>query len=440
MLTGNTDSPYIGNTNATSSASQPAQEGSLLTTGPVGSGGISSVAASEVYAKPEKSRMLAEESVQTATSAPSALDPTLGTSSASDPDPVINKRTHSRLGSKSSATDQRRNGSAEIVRRSVPEQPLSAGTAAQSVTTAPTATPKFERKKKRGVARLISKLNCCGGSEDASAIDLDEHAVSPRKTSKVVSGQARQPTPVKKPNTSAAESNLTESKEMTEEKIGGPPYSTLKSAGEPKFQETPKSVAPMALPNPQSALVSNSEDQQIASEPPIVSQQTTAAQPNVPILDTKREVPEMASPAPQSGSVIVVPPAPTLPTALEQESVVDDRTPLQENRDSDIDMVDAPLLEPVADEPQRSAERNEAEVEPPLPPPPPLVPRAETSAPRHDRSLSNNVSATNEQQKWLLPPIKPEFRGKKCLVLDLDETLVHSSFKVGHPGSHKFRA
>lgn len=31
---------------------------------------------------------------------------------------------------------------------------------------------------------------------------------------------------------------------------------------------------------------------------------------------------------------------------------------------------------------------------------------------------------------WLLPPIIPAHRHKKCLVLDLDETLVHSSFKV----------
>lgn len=29
----------------------------------------------------------------------------------------------------------------------------------------------------------------------------------------------------------------------------------------------------------------------------------------------------------------------------------------------------------------------------------------------------------------LLPPIAPEHAGRKCLVLDLDETLVHSSFK-----------
>jgi RNA polymerase II subunit A small phosphatase-like protein len=31
--------------------------------------------------------------------------------------------------------------------------------------------------------------------------------------------------------------------------------------------------------------------------------------------------------------------------------------------------------------------------------------------------------------KWLLPPMPAEEKHKKCLVLDLDETLVHSSFK-----------
>ncbi|KAJ3111433.1 hypothetical protein HDU96_005693 [Phlyctochytrium bullatum] len=33
-------------------------------------------------------------------------------------------------------------------------------------------------------------------------------------------------------------------------------------------------------------------------------------------------------------------------------------------------------------------------------------------------------------KKWLLKPLAPEDIGKKCLVLDLDETLVHSSFKA----------
>ncbi len=60
---------------------------------------------------------------------------------------------------------------------------------------------------------------------------------------------------------------------------------------------------------------------------------------------------------------------------------------------------------------------------PPLPPTaPPLL--------NHDSSLQDPEEVV---QKWLLPPIAPRFQGKKCLVLDLDETLVHSSFKVGLP-------
>ncbi|KAJ2992778.1 hypothetical protein HDV02_002865 [Globomyces sp. JEL0801] len=42
-------------------------------------------------------------------------------------------------------------------------------------------------------------------------------------------------------------------------------------------------------------------------------------------------------------------------------------------------------------------------------------------------SKMSGVHSTAEN--GLLPPIAPEFANKKCLVLDLDETLVHSSFK-----------
>lgn len=49
------------------------------------------------------------------------------------------------------------------------------------------------------------------------------------------------------------------------------------------------------------------------------------------------------------------------------------------------------------------------------PPPPPPVPEAPIAL---------------EEQHWLLPAPVPPLQGRKCLVLDLDETLVHSSFKV----------
>ena len=32
--------------------------------------------------------------------------------------------------------------------------------------------------------------------------------------------------------------------------------------------------------------------------------------------------------------------------------------------------------------------------------------------------------------KFLLPPVRHQDMNKKCVVIDLDETLVHSSFKV----------
>lgn len=57
-----------------------------------------------------------------------------------------------------------------------------------------------------------------------------------------------------------------------------------------------------------------------------------------------------------------------------------------------------------------------------LPPAPPLP--AAPSPPQETQTPDQ------PQQQWLLPPIQPQFKGRKCLVLDLDETLVHSSFKV----------
>jgi RNA polymerase II subunit A small phosphatase-like protein len=46
----------------------------------------------------------------------------------------------------------------------------------------------------------------------------------------------------------------------------------------------------------------------------------------------------------------------------------------------------------------------------------------------NETTRENSVSSTDYSFK-LLPPLEPRFKGKKCLVLDLDETLVHSSFK-----------
>ncbi|KAI1609435.1 protein phosphatase [Exophiala viscosa] len=96
---------------------------------------------------------------------------------------------------------------------------------------------------------------------------------------------------------------------------------------------------------------------------------------------------------------------------------------------NDVEMQDAPPTvpeiegEPV-DEPPQPAEQ---QPQVPLPPPPPLEKRQEQVI---NKEVPPVPEAAPEKQTWLLPPIQPQFQGRKCLVLDLDETLVHSSFKI----------
>lgn len=48
--------------------------------------------------------------------------------------------------------------------------------------------------------------------------------------------------------------------------------------------------------------------------------------------------------------------------------------------------------------------------------------------------VQKEIQASFDETKPLLEPISAEHQGRKCLVLDLDETLVHSSFKlIDHP-------
>ena len=65
-----------------------------------------------------------------------------------------------------------------------------------------------------------------------------------------------------------------------------------------------------------------------------------------------------------------------------------------------------------------------------------LVPEdSVVSKPAHSNLATVVTSQLTEKDKEddtvrLLPPIHPDDKGKKCLVLDLDETLVHSSFRA----------
>ncbi|OTA64234.1 serine/threonine-protein phosphatase dullard [Hypoxylon sp. EC38] len=96
--------------------------------------------------------------------------------------------------------------------------------------------------------------------------------------------------------------------------------------------------------------------------------------------------------------------------------------------DGDVEMADAEqaTAEP-AKQPSTTTDEQYAKPVPPPPPGPiPLVNPAPIA------SEEKSVDLEQGQQKFLLPPVEPHLKGRKCLVLDLDETLVHSSFKILH--------
>ena len=338
-----------------------------------------------------------------------------------------------RSASTGSIKAKNRSGSIASSRRSRKEKaatPIAGGeekSGLENLETAPTPT----KPKKRGVSKILSFLNCCSAPENANSVELEDQAVPAKRTNVLQANRGRQPTPATKANASAAESSTGESKEVVPENIGGPPYSELAPAAKPTMlkEKAGDSVLTEKPATPSEAEpVSNQEDN--------LEQGATRNQPLPPLPVSNS--PDVEEEAPQSdlattSGVIAPAEPPAIPTTEQNISEtippIDDRTPQQKKRDSDVQMGDAPPIAPVPEDQASSAPTRDAGQAPLILPPPPPRGGQDRPAAGVTRTASNGVTP-NESSKWLLPPIQPRFRGKKCLVLDLDETLVHSSFKV----------
>lgn len=275
-------------------------------------------------------------------------------------------------------------------------------------------------KKKGG---LLSFL-CCGTSDAQDAGTLDQPA---KPASKPQTARAQQPSQIKNPqNANTTDTSVENSKEVIDEKSaqtlyanGSQPEARLTSSDAEKAP-TSDAVVDSAIPE----LPANSSRQ--ATEQPVqgnpVSDNQTAMPPQI-----------ITSGSPLSGSgessagpaIAVIAPTPTVPQT--EDDIISDRTSQQIERDEDIEMNDKlPLTEKEAEEIQNETSQSQGSSITNLPPPPPL--------PANDGAAlgqeSSQVSTQDQPQRWLLPTMRAEHRGRKCLVLDLDETLVHSSFKV----------
>ena len=295
-----------------------------------------------------------------------------------------------------------------------------------------------QKSKKRGVPKFLSILKCCSFHENANKAETSEKVVPADQAKVMRQTRENQTAPVVKPNPSVENSSAEETKEVDGGKIRGPPYSEHTPAAQPKVMSQP---AYNGLPGEKTELQndagSNLDEKQdfrnpvAQDEPPPVLPASNAVtarddlaapvHPSAPVAANDREgaVPSQ-----------VYPPD----TMAAQETTAKDPAPQRGTGDTDVIMAEASPTAPLPGEQSKGPEiRTEGQLPISIPPPPPRAPQSQAVV-GVGRSQSN-AAAPAERPPWLLPPLQPRFQGKKCLVLDLDETLVHSSFKVCSPKS-----
>ena len=305
-----------------------------------------------------------------------------------------------------------------------------------------TGSANQSRPKKKG--GFLSFLNCCAAPEESQEVGQSETA-QPAKAPKSQPIRAQQPTQARQnQNVSTAGTSADDSKEVIDEKdaqtsspdAGAEPVSSTAISEKPPQGDATVDKPVPNLPADAPAVQPNSEVRPLDSGKQAMVPETPVTGP--PHVDTSTQSRE-ASDSSQSPQLQVQAPTPVV--AQQEDEMILDRTPEQAQRDNDMEMSDSGPSLPltgqdaavVVEEEKQAHERKESSGvnREDLPPPPPMQARQEQqhdgAAVSHETSV---VSTPEPPQKWLLPPIRNEFRGRKCLVLDLDETLVHSSFKV----------
>lgn len=274
-------------------------------------------------------------------------------------------------------------------------------------------------------------LNCCGSSDDVQEPGQQDEAQPAKLSTKTQSARVQQPRNPQNVGTTDT-STTQDSQEVIDEKStqkqlfanGSQIESRQGGVDAEKSQPSDGAVDKLEPNHPATSAPGATADSSGASQSPEIST-------GLPNIITSGPSGGPIETNPSNPSVQVQAPTPTVPQ--QENEPIFDRTPEQKQLDDDIEMSDKlPLTEKDAqqidEENQQATEASpQAYSTGSLPPPPPLPQSNDSTGPSRETSV---VSTPEQQVKWLLPPMRPEHRGRKCLVLDLDETLVHSSFKV----------
>jgi len=298
----------------------------------------------------------------------------------------------------------------------------------QSTSAAGSPTTSTDKTKKKPRGGLLACLNCFA-PKDTGAHEDDTEEAAKRTTRINKAPRTAQTAPVQKAEPSAADTSTADSKDAVEEKdTGGMGHASGAVLSAPSQDMRPDVTRDNVSAQPLDGLDGGApQTTSFQDTQPIDT--TPAPVQHPPRLDTNIATPLITTQGPTPVG------SPDERISPEAASQISDRTSEQEVKDAEIEDKPAavPMTPAEATEIQQQDEKRASmDIDPTTAA---VVPGSTAAATAMDRGAAQPepdiAPPQPEPEKVrLLPPIRPEFVGKKCLVLDLDETLVHSSFKV----------
>ena len=361
-----------------------------------------------VPGKPKKKRSLLK--VPSRSSSHTKQEPS-ATSTAFTGATATDERTSAGDSAKNSIAGREGKGSRTSSLRRRAQQQASGPTS-----TTPMASGTQTTAPKKKSSFFMSFLNCCGGPT-GNAGDTDDSTLPPKPAAVPKAQPVRgKQSELEKGEKATGEASAVSAAEALNEK------STVANGGDAQTASSEQQLDKKP-PMPREAAGSERDIQSANAGTSGTSAYDTAVPP--PPASEKAGIPFQELQTEDSKHVL---PTSNAPDSVVTAPVVTPEWPQkEEKRSSDVLMGEAPPLDQheAAEEPLEPVPEPEPEApatQPELPPPPPRVNKEQEPLP----------TVGQEKQQWLLPPAQAPLKGRKCLVLDLDETLVHSSFKVSH--------
>ncbi|KAM3069242.1 hypothetical protein ACMFMG_010754 [Clarireedia jacksonii] len=283
----------------------------------------------------------------------------------------------------------------------------SAGASGPQNPAVPDAPSVRQPKKKKSFLSLL----CCGAPDNSNSLEPNYAPVPAHKVSKF--GQGRPSTASRPDPNKMGQNNSSVAQPQTEKEPQQPLQQKETEAGDEKHDPAVPSVVP---PTEASSSDANGGLDQPLGDTRDDALPDLPAVPEVGSFQDESANPSVSVEGPPQTNATIGAGSPDTELA-HKDGEGDEKMPDVDPAVTDKDEAPLPLPK---DEPTVT--------QPALPPPPP-VPQIPTSNVTEEVITPEPVE---QKQQWLLPPIAPRFKGKKCLVLDLDETLVHSSFKILH--------